>query len=54
MKKKNHISKLDLHNAEIARVRKQQKDDGMFDGRFNTRMEKDASKYSRKQKHKRN
>lgn len=32
--------------------RQQMKDAGALDGRFNTKVEKDKSKYSRKKKHK--
>jgi hypothetical protein len=52
MKKKNKITKEDIHKMEQHIVRESQKKQGFFDGRFVQRSEKDKTKYSRKTKHK--
>lgn len=52
-KRRNKITKEELHKLELGSVRKDQVEAGFFDGRFSPRVERDKSKYSRKQKHKR-
>jgi hypothetical protein len=54
MAKKDKITKEQLHNIEVGKVRENWKDAGFFDGRFVSRSEKDKTKYSRKTKHKNN
>lgn len=51
MAKPIQISKEKLHEQRISGMRELMKQDGMFDGRFNTRTEKSKMVYSRKEKH---
>lgn len=44
--------KYDQHKIERTKVRQQQKEQGVFDGRFNSRVEKPKNIYNRKKKHK--
>ena len=53
-KAKDKIDKEDLHRIAISKNREDQKEQGMFDGRFKTKSEKDKTKYDRKDKHKGN
>ena len=50
-KPKNVIDKEDIHKINVSKTREDQKQAGMFDGRFRTRSEKDKTKYTRTQKH---
>lgn len=45
------MKKYDQHKVKKAQVRHQQVEDGMFDGRFITRVEKSKKTYTRKDKH---
>jgi stalled ribosome alternative rescue factor ArfA len=45
------MKKYDQHKIKKAQVRHQQVSDGMFDGRFITRVEKSKKTYTRKNKH---
>ena len=51
-KTKDRIDQEDLHRIAITKNREDQKEQGMFDGRFKTKSEKDKTKYDRKDKHK--
>ena len=44
--------KYNQHKMERTKVRQQQKEQGFFDGRFNSRVEKPKNIYTRKKKHK--
>jgi hypothetical protein len=45
------MKKYNQHKIKKAQVRHQQVSDGMFDGRFITRVEKSKKTYTRKNKH---
>ena len=51
-KKDKHITKEDLTQIEKSAVRKEQKEQGAFDGRFATKSIPSKKAYSRKKKHK--
>ncbi len=52
-KRKNDlITKETLHKIQIAKKRKEQVEQGFFDGRFNTKSVPSKKKYERNQKHK--
>lgn len=42
----------DIHKIEMSVKRQEQKQQGVFDGRYNTRTETPLNKYNRKIKHK--
>lgn len=52
MSKPIQISKEKLHEQRVSGMRELMKQDGVFDGRFNTRVEKSKTTYSRKEKYK--
>ena len=54
MKKRKHdlITKETLHKIQVTKNRKEQVEQGFFDGRFNTKSVPSKKKYERNQKHK--
>jgi hypothetical protein len=46
------ITKETLHKIQVAKNRKEQVEQGFFDGRFNTKSVPSKKKYERNQKHK--
>lgn len=48
---KIHIDKKDVDKLQKSKLREEQKQEGMFDGRFKTKSVKSAKEYKRKPKH---
>lgn len=49
---KHKITKLDLDQIEKGKIRREQKEQGFFDGRFVSRSEESKKLYKRHKKHK--
>jgi hypothetical protein len=52
VKRKNNISKKQMHQLKMGVVRAYRKEQGYFDGRYVSRVQNSKKMYSRKTKHK--